>query len=107
MNLDHIKKNLIIYLSRSRCKECHKPLSKDCHLTVSDDLGWFAEKLYFDPYNKPASILLNTSKILGTWPPIIRKTYAVSKSRVSGNVMIATIECTYCYALQAKEYSIT
>lgn len=103
MDLESIKRNLIIYLLRVRCKECFKPFGKDCYLEI--ECVEYAEKVRFDLSGKPIFSLSISGQLLSNRVPIIRKTLSLDKSRLyREEVVVVTFQCTECYSVKVIEY---
>jgi len=115
LNYDQIKNNLVVYLSRVRCKQCFKPLSRESFWQISDDTDKFSfsNKKFFDIRKGPNSDPLTSNvKFIfdgfynDIWSPVVRETHSLTKqvSHDKYKTIIVTLFCSSCHESLTLEY---
>jgi len=115
LNYDQIKHNLVVYLSRVRCKQCFKSLSKESFWQISEEDGSFSNKKFFDIKKRPVSDPLTSNVRFvfdgfhnNIWSPVVRETHSLTKqiSRDKHKTIIVTLFCSssFCNEVLTLEY---
>lgn len=108
--IEKIRKNLIIYLSKSRCPKCFNGFERECFWHYYNDqymLYFFSNKRFFNLNTKPNLMRPITFKGKEFVENIsYRKTVSPIKFRTFGKIVLINISCANCNFDKMLEFNL-